>query len=132
MSLQLKRNDQQTVINITDQFLNFYYTQLNSKDFSQILPHLRDYTIYSSQKVRYRGQDILNYFNHLKTINANFDKIDYDTLHSGAKRINVLVTGEINYLNNGLTTKSHFSEFIHFGSDSDGNMWIQTSMFKIL
>ena len=132
MSFQLKRNDQQTVINITEQFLKFYYTQLNSKDFSQILPHLRDYTIFSSQKIRYRGQEIMNYFSKLKESNATFDKIDYDTLHSGAKRINVLVTGEINYLNNGLITKSNFSEYIHFGSDSNGNIWIQTSMFKIL
>ena len=132
MSLQLKRNDQETVIGIAQQFVTFYYNQLNNKSFAMLTPHLKDYTIYSSQKSRYRGTQILNYYNTLQTINAKFSNIDFDTLHAGARRINVLVTGTITFIENSLQVTKNFSEYIHFGSDSDGNMWIQMSIMKII
>ena len=100
MSLQLQRNDQNTVINIAQQFVNFYYTQLNNKTYTILNQHLKDYTIYSSQKVRYRGNEILKYYNNLHSINATFSNMDFDTLHAGARRINVLVTGTIKYIEN--------------------------------
>ena len=53
-------------------------------------------------------------------------------MHSGSRRINVLVTGIINYTENNIQTTKNFSEYIHFGNDSDGVLWIQTLMFKII
>jgi len=132
MSLQLKRNDQQTVISVAQQFVTFYYTQLNNKSFAMLTPHLKDYTIYSSQKTRYRGTEVLNYYNNLQSINATFNNIDFDTLHAGARRINVLVTGTITFIENAIQVTKNFTEYIHFGSDSDGNMWIQMSIMKII
>ena len=131
MSLQLKRNDQETVINVAREFVNFYYTCLNNKNFEHLKIHLRDYTIFSSQKVRYRGTEILTYFNRLYSLNVIFTDIDFDTLHAGARRINVLVSGKITYNENGIKVTKNFTEYIHFGSDSDGKMWIQMSMMKI-
>ena len=131
MSLQLKRNDQETVINVAREFVNFYYTCLNNKNFEDLKIHLRDYTIFSSQKIRYRGTEILTYFNRLYSLNVIFTDIDFDTLHAGARRINVLVSGKITYNENGIKVAKKFTEYIHFGSDSDGNMWIQMSMMKI-
>ena len=131
MSLQLKRNDQETVIKIAQEFVVFYYTKLNNKNFDEIKPHLRDYTIFSSQKTRYRGVQIIEYFNKLFNLGVTFSDIDFDTLHAGARRINVLVSGNICYNENGIAVKKCFSEYIHFGSDNDGNMWIQMSIMKI-
>ena len=132
MNFQLQRNDQTTVINLTTEFINFYYSTLNSKNFNNRLPYLKPYTIFSAQKIRYEGNKILNYFEILKNINATFTNIDYDTMHSGSRRINVLVTGIINYTENNIQTTKNFSEYIHFGNDSDGVLWIQTLMFKII
>jgi hypothetical protein len=132
MSLQLQRNDQQTVINIAQRFVTFYYTQLNNKTYTAINPHLKDHTIYSSQKIRYKGREVLNYYNNLQTLNATFNDIDFDTLHAGARRINVLVTGTITYIENSVQLTKNFTEYIHFGSGNDGNMWIQMSIMKIL
>ena len=131
MSLQLKRNDQETVINVARDFVTFYYTRLNNKNFEDIKPHLRDYTIFSSQKVRYRGIEILTYFQRLYSLNVVFTDIDFDTLHAGARRINVLVSGKVTYNENGIKVTKNFTEYIHFGSDSDKKMWIQMSMMKI-
>ena len=131
MSIQLKRNDQETVINIAREFVTFYYTRLNNKNFEDIKPHLKDYTIFSSQKVRYRGIEILTYFQRLYSLNVVFTDIDFDTLHAGARRINVLVSGKITYNENGIKVTKNFTEYIHFGSDSDKKMWIQMSMMKI-
>ena len=74
----------------------------------------------------------LKYYNNLHSINATFSNMDFDTLHAGARRINVLVTGTIKYIENTIQVTKNFTEYIHFGSDNDGNMWIQMSMMKIL
>ena len=131
MSLKLKRNDQETVINIAKDFVTFYYTRLNNKNFEDIKQHLRDYTIFSSQKVRYRGTEILTYFDRLCSLNVVFTDIDFDTLHAGARRINVIVSGKITYNENSIKVTKYFTEYIHFGSDNNGKMWIQISMMKI-
>tara|TARA_B100000242_G_C42705262_1_gene329800 strand:+ start:132 stop:530 length:399 start_codon:yes stop_codon:yes gene_type:complete len=132
MALHFSRNDQTTVFNIATEFINFYYTCLNQKNTDSILPYLRDFTIYSSQKNRYQGEKILEYFNNIKETNAQFTDIDYDTLHSGARRINILVTGTISYNLNGTITINKFSEFIHLATGKENEMWIQMSMMKFI
>lgn len=132
MNLNLKRDDQTTVINFSNQFINFYYTCLNNKEYNKLYPHLKDHTIFSSEKTRHNGQNIINYFKHLNGINAKFTNIDFDTLHAGARRINVLVTGTLTYNENNVVQIKNFAEYIHFGNDSKKGMWIQNSIMKLI
>ena len=136
MEFHFHRDDQTSVIEITSQFINFYYTNLNAKTTECLHPYLRHFTIISSQKNRYQNEGILEYFNNLVQMNSQFTDIDYDTLHSGARRINILVSGTINYDLNGLHVTSKFTEFIHLSTkkekDKDMEVWIQMSMMKII
>ena len=130
--MNLKRDDQQEVLKISGEFINFYYENLNNKNFELINKYLRDYTIFSSQNIRYNGEKINEYFNYLKLINIKYYNINFDALHSGSRRINLLITGNIIYLENSLEVNKSFTEYIQFGTDSDKQFCIVISMFKIL
>lgn len=136
MDFHFHRDDQTSVIQITSSFINFYYGNLNLGTIENIIPYLREYTIYSSQKNRYQKEELMQYFKNLKLMDAKFSDIDYDTLHSGARRINILVSGNITYNQNGVRTCSKFSEFIHLSTkkekDKDMEIWVQMSMMKII
>ena len=136
MAFHFHRGDQTSVIEITTQFVNFYYAHLNAKTTEFLHPYLRTYTIMSAQKNRYQNESILDYFNSLKQMNAQFTDIDFDTLHSGARRINILVSGTITYDTEGSRISNKFSEFIHLSTkkekDKDMEIWIQMSMMKII
>lgn len=136
MDFHFHRDDQTSVIQITSNFVNFYYSNINLGTFENILPYLREFTIYSSQKNRFQNEQLIEYFNNLKSMDAKFSDIDCDTLHSGARRINILVTGNITYNQNGIRICSKFSEFIHLSTkkekDKDLEIWIQMSMMKII
>ena len=135
MDFHFHRDDQTSVIEITSNFVNFYYNNINLGTFENILPYLREFTIYSSQKNRFQNEGLIEYFKSLKLMDAKFTDIDYDTLHSGARRINILVTGNITYTENGIRACRKFSEFIHLSTkkekDKDMEIWIQMSMMKI-
>ena len=98
------------------------------------LPGLFDVIV--RQKNRYQNETVLEYFNNLIQMNAQFTDIDFDTLHSGARRINILVSGTITYNSNGIRVSSKFTEFIHLSTkkekDKDMEIWIQMSMMKII
>tara|TARA_B100000902_G_C27225919_1_gene872177 strand:+ start:59 stop:469 length:411 start_codon:yes stop_codon:yes gene_type:complete len=136
MDFHFHRDDQTSVIDITSKFVNFYYTNINSKTIINLFPYLRQFTIYSSQKSRYQNEGIIEYFKNLELMNAQFTDIDYDTLHSGARRINILVSGTITYDQNGTRISNKFSEFIHLSTkkekDKDMEIWVQMSMMKII
>jgi len=136
MEFHFHRDDQTSVIEITSQFINFYYTHLNTNTTENLHPYLRNFTVFSAQKNRYQNETVLEYFNNLTQMNAQFTDIDFDTLHSGARRINILVSGTITYNSNGIRVSSKFTEFIHLSTkkekDKDMEIWIQMSMMKII
>lgn len=125
--IQKEDTDDDSLRNIALEFVTFYYNSLNSKSYNLIAPNLRNFTIFSSEKEKFIGSNIENLFNKYNIMNAKFTDIDFDALNSGARRINILVTGTINY--NNITQK--FSEYIHCNRDRD-NFWIQLSIFKLL
>ena len=125
--IQKEDGDDDSLRNIALEFVTFYYNSLNSKSYNLIAPNLRNFTIFSSEKEKFIGSNIENLFNKYNIMNAKFTDIDFDALNSGARRINILVTGTINY--NNITQK--FSEYIHCNRDRD-NFWIQLSIFKLL
>ena len=65
-------------------------------------------------------------------MNMNFTPKDYDTLHSGARRINILVNGVLNYIENGQALERKYTEYIHLATNKEGQFWIQMSMFKLI
>ena len=133
MALEFKKSDQDTVTKVATDFLSYYYDNLNSKNYNNILPYLKKFTWASMNKNRYNGDNLLDYFKIFNQIDANFSNIDFDTLHSGAKRINILVSGIISFKNeNGKKENKNFSEYIHCGTSKEGEFWIQTIIFKLI
>jgi len=132
MSIHFERDDQQTVNQVAKEFINFYYQNLNSKNFNEINTLIKPYSIISFEKVRYTGNNINPLFNIYNNVNMNFTPKDYDTLHSGARRINILVNGVLNYMENGQALERKYTEYIHLATNKEGQFWIQMSMFKLI
>ena len=133
MALEFKKTDQETVTKVATDFISYYYENLNIKNYNNITPYLKKFTWASMNKTRYNGDNLLSYYKIFNDIGANFSNIDFDTLHSGAKRINILVTGVINFKNeNGEMNSKNFSEYIHCGTSKEGEFWIQTIIFKLI
>lgn len=130
--MNLRRDDQEQVKILAKQFVNFYYENLNNKNFDLINQYLKEHTIFSSENVIYSHEKIIEYFNYLRLINIKYYNIKLDAIHSGSRRINVLVTGNITYLDNLVEVNKSFSEFILFGTDNNKSYWIVISMFKII
>lgn len=132
MSIHFERDDQQTVNQVAKEFINFYYQNLNSKNFNEINTLIKPYSIISFEKVRYTGNNINPLFSIYNNMNMNFTPKDYDTLHSGARRINILVNGVLNYIENGQALERKYTEYIHLATNKEGQFWIQMSMFKLI
>ena len=49
-ALHFERDDQATVNNVASDFVKFYYENLNSKNYSQILNLIKTYSISSFEK----------------------------------------------------------------------------------
>lgn len=132
MSHLFKRDDQNTVINLAKEFLNFYYENLNSKNYQQINTLIKNFTIISFEKARYDGKNMNSLFQLYNNLNIKFTPLDFDTLHSGARRINILVTGKINFVENGVAKERSYTEYIHFATGKENEYWIQMSIFKLI
>ena len=130
--MNLTKNDDDIIINLAKNFIEFYYSNLNNKKYDLLLPYLKEYTVLNCQKNKYKGNNLINYFNYLENINAIFSEIDFETSISGARRINILVTGKLNYNENEINIIKNFAEYIHCGTDSNKNFWIQTIIFKLI
>ena len=62
----------------------------------------------------------------------SFQILDFDSLHSGARRINILVKGIVTYFENNQQIQKHFTEYIHLATGKPGEFWIQMLMFNII
>lgn len=132
MALHFARDDQDTVNLVGKQFLEFYYDNLNKKDYNQILTLIKPFSITSFQKNKYNGNNMASLYQIYNDNCLSFQINDYDTLHSGARRINIMVTGLVSYFENGIQVKKNFSEYIHLATGKPGEFWIQMSIFKLI
>ena len=132
MSLLFERNDQQTVHTVATEFIKFYYDNLNSKNYQEINTLIKPYTLISFEKVRYEGKDMATLFQRYNDMNMQFIAKDYDTLHSGARRINIVITGAIRYIEAGQQMERQFTEYIHLATSKGNNFWIQMAIFKLI
>lgn len=132
MSLSFERNDQQTVNSVAIQFIKFYYDNLNSKNYQQINTLIKPYTLISFEKNHYNGSNINTLFQMNNNMNLQFTPNKYDTLHSGARRINIIVTGTIQFIENNLQTEKLFTEYIHLATGNPNEFWIQNSIFMLI
>ena len=114
---------------ILREFINYYYTCLNQKNFAEIFKFFKDFTKIKFDSVEYKGfkslQDLynnLNLYNFIYTVNS------YDYLMSGNHRMDILVTGKIQ-INEDV---KYFTEYIHFGTckNNENGYLIYSSVFK--
>jgi len=132
MSISFERNDQTTVHAVATQFIKFYYDNLNTKNYQVISTLIRPYTLTSFEKVRYDGNNMNTLYQKYNNMNMQFIPKDYDTLHSGARRINIVVTGTIRFIDNAQQIEKQFTEYIHLATGKSNTFWIQMSIFKLI
>ena len=132
MALEFKKSDQDTVINVANDFITFYYNSMNNKNYDDIFKYLKKFTTISGNKCRYFGDNISSYYKLFSDSDAKFSNIDFETLHSGAKRINILVSGMINFIGENGRENRYFTEYIHCGTSKENEFWIQTILFKLI
>ena len=130
--MSIKKNVQSSLISFTYEFINFYYNALNTRNFRAINHHLKDYTTYSIEKIHVKGSSVMEYLNNLITAkNLIYEVIDFDTLHSGSRRINLLVTGKVRFIDNNIPVEKLFTEYLHISKDKK-SCWIVSSIFKLI
>lgn len=132
MSIQFEKKDQETIKNIAGQFIKFYYDSLTAKQFDAIGNNIKHFTIISFEKNNYEGPGIGQLYKKFNDMNMQFYVKDFATLHSGARRINILVTGVIRFLENGQQMERGFTEYIHLATGKNSEFWIQMSIFKLI
>ena len=132
MVKKLKRDEQECMQDVCSNFINFYYNSLNSKQYSEIFKYIRNFTVISVENTVHKGECISNHFKYLQSVDASFSDITFDALHSGTRRYNILVTGNIKFLVNDQYVQVKFSEYIQCGNDTKTEFWIQMSIFKLL
>ena len=135
MSIQLNKNDQKTVITLGKKFINHYYTSLNSRNFDNIAKLLKPFSIFSFEKQRKKGHEIIQFLKNIaltRDTKYHVEETGFDVTHSGARKINILVTGKFSYIENEQRITKNFAEYIHFGQANNKQFWIQVAMFKII
>ena len=132
MVLQFEKKDQETIKNIAGQFVKFYYDNLTTKNYDVVGNNIKHFTIISFEKNKYEGQNIAELYKRFNEMNMQFIVSDFDTLHSGARRINILVTGIIRFIENGQQIERGFTEYIHLATGKNKEFWIQMSIFKLI
>ena len=131
-ALHFERNDQTTVNNISADFVKFYYENLNKKNYNEILHLIKNYSMTSFDKNKFTGNQMSELFKKYQEMNLTFTINDFDSLHSGSRRINIIVTGIVHFLQDDQLMQRNFTEYIHLASGKPGEFWIQTSIFKLI
>ena len=111
MVKKLKRDEQECMQDVCSNFINFYYNSLNNKQYSEIFKYIRNFTVISVENTVHKGECISNHFKYLQSVDASFSDITFDALHSGTRRYNILVTGNIKFLVNDQYVQIKFSEY---------------------
>ena len=89
--------------------------------------------MYSIDKNRISGSEVINYlYNMCNNTNIKYTINNLDTLHSGSRRINILVVGRVDYIMNNINHSRNFSDYIHLSKDKENNFWIINSMFILI
>ena len=132
MALHFERDDQTTVNQVASDFIKFYYENINSKNYDQVLRLIKNYSITSFEKTKYNGTQMSELFLKYQQMNLQFKINDFDSLHSGARRINIIVTGIVQFNQNGQSIQRNFTEYIHLATGKPGEFWIQMSIFKLI
>jgi len=126
MSLQINaKKDYDNINKIAQNFVKFYYDNLNLKNYNNILNVIREHTILNFDNKLIKGYDILKFYKHIfnnKHIKYNINK--FITTHKGSRAINILVNGSIN--------ERKFTEYIFFGQGNDKKFWIKSSMILFI
>lgn len=131
-AIHFERDDQVTVNNVASNFIKFYYDNLNNKSYDQILNLIKNYSIYSFEKNKFNGNQMSELFMRYQQLGMQFSINDFDSLHSGARRINIVVTGVVQFLQDGQLVQKNFTEYIHLATGKPGEFWIQMGMFKFI
>ena len=131
-ALHFERNDQTTVNNVASDFVKFYYENLNNKNYSLVLNLIKNYSISSFEKNKFNGTQMSDLFRKYQEMGMQFSVNDFDSLHSGARRINIIVTGVVQFYQDGQIIQKNFTEYIHLATGKPGEFWIQMTMFKLI
>lgn len=131
-ALHFERNDQNTVNNVASEFIKFYYDNLNNKNYDKILNMIRNYSLTSFEKTKFNGNQITDLFLRYQQMGCQFKINDFDSLHSGARRINIIVTGVVQYFQDQQVVQRNFTEYIHLATGKPGEFWIQMTIFKMI
>ena len=131
-AIHFERDDQTTVNNVASDFIKFYYENLNTKNYEQILKLIKNYSITSFEKNKFNGNQMTELYSRYQQMNFFFTIKDFDSLHSGARRINIIVTGIVQFVQDGQQVQRNFTEYIHLATGKPGEFWIQMSIFKLI
>ena len=115
---------------ISTEFVKFYYNELNLHSDIKITNLYKGHSVMIFQDEKLYGN--INIINKLKCLfnqNICYNVKHIDFLYSGAKKINILITGEVT-LTNLIIYK--FTEFIHLANGNDGLYWIPANIFRIV
>ena len=121
-------------IAISNNFVTFYYTAIDQNPNNLVNSNgefiYKEHSEYCIQGVTLKGQN--NIFNRLMELHSRGSKHNInsiDIIPSGSRRINIVVTGQIQL--DGFTYS--FTEYFHLASGKKGSgWWIQSNILRTL
>lgn len=121
-SIMIKANHSR----IVSEFIDYYYSNINNKSFNNLSGLYKNYSEIKFNGKTFKGtEEIYKYYYDIIIKITKFDKIDYDYMLCGSRRLNILVRGS--FTSEGKSYR--FSEFIHLSTTKD-SYWIPGSIFN--
>lgn len=108
---------------IVETFVGFYYAQLNKKTMEHVAPHLKEFSIYVRDDVKFQGKERI--LNALRASDVLFEPKKINILINGERRANVVVSGLLN-------GRHPFCEYIHLAYGNDKSYWVHSSILQMV
>ena len=116
--------------NIISQFIHFYYTSLNNKQFENVKKFLREYTEIVFESNLITGfENIIKYYSNLILSTIKFEIIDVSMTSFSGRRCNILIFGN---LRTNKQEEKNFVESIVFQQGKKNNFWIHSVIFRLI
>lgn len=115
--------------NTVNDFINYYYGNLNNRNLDQLSNLFNDYSQMIFQDKSFNGNnEILNLLKNNIDQNIRYEIKSFNYLNNGQRKANILIHGNIISKNNIF----NFTDFIQLTNSKKHDFWVPVIITKII